>query len=215
MAVSLVRSGRQEVRVVRVDLEAHDHAVAVERQRGVVDVEVAVLRETRMEGDSVQALLDEPGLHIVAERIDVGQVEERLQLDRAVRRHRHDAADPLDDEDPSRAVAGVGDVDRVAEAVGDLDQRDLRIARQIAPGSGHVVRNARHLLRQRRYHQSDAGDGAHHGRSSSHAILPPVQASSVSSASGLLRAPAALPVRNAVLILPMPLTSIRPRGSNS
>ena len=100
-----------------------------------MDEEVAVLGEVRVERDGVQALLDEAGLHVVAERVDRGEVEERIFLHAAVGVDDLDPADPLDHEDAPGAVAGVGDVDRIAEALGDLDQRDLGIARQLPPGS--------------------------------------------------------------------------------
>ena len=104
--------GRERVRALRIDGEADDERSAVERQRGVVDEEVAVLLELRMEGDRPQALLDEAGLHVGAERVDVGEVEERLGVGLAAF-HDLDAADALDDEDASRAVVR----DRYADGV--------------------------------------------------------------------------------------------------
>ena len=119
------------VRAVRIDSVARDDVCAVEGQRCVADVEVTVLLELRVEGDGPQALLDEAGLHFAAERSVLGQVEERLLGDLAVLDDL-DLADALDDEDASRAVEGRGDADRIVESIGQFDQCDLRITRQLA-----------------------------------------------------------------------------------
>ena len=91
-----------------------------------------------MECDRPQALLDEAGLHFAAERIGLGQVEEWLGLHLAVRRHDLHAADALDHENAPRAIIGDGDADRIVEPVGDLDQRDLRIAGNLAARTGDL-----------------------------------------------------------------------------
>ena len=62
--------GCHDVRALRVCLKAHDDAIAVKRQRRVVHVEVTVLLEPGVEGNRIQALLDEACLHVRAERVD-------------------------------------------------------------------------------------------------------------------------------------------------
>ena len=102
-----------------------------------------------MEGGGVEALLDEAGLHVVAERVDGGEVEERLLVDAAVRVHDLDAPGALDHEDAAGAVAGIGDVDRIEEAVRDLDQGDVGIPWQITAGLGDLIGAGRDLAGER------------------------------------------------------------------
>ncbi len=85
----------------------HDVAVA---RAGVVDVHVPVAREVRVERQPEQAPLPAAG----RERVGVEEIP-RLQ------RPTLDDADPpaaLDDEQPARAVTGVGDAERAAQAPG-------------------------------------------------------------------------------------------------
>ncbi len=148
LAVCVDAIRRHHVRAVRVDLDPHDHPVAIERQRRVVNVEIAVVLEVGIERHRVEPLLDEARLHVVAERVDRGQVEERIVLDGAVLVDDLDAPDALDDEDAARAVASIRDVHWIVESLGHLDERDLRIARQRAAGLCDLVRRLWHLLRE-------------------------------------------------------------------
>jgi len=82
-----------------------------------------------MERQPEQPLLEEIGLYVVL------NVQERLLEELAVFIDDADAADPLDDEETATAVPGVGDVDRVDQSGGNLDELDRRIAGQCAAGS--------------------------------------------------------------------------------
>ena len=87
-----------DIRARRVDGDAKDDTGAVERQRRIVDVEIVVRLEVRVERDRPEALLDEAGLHVVAERVDLGQIEKRLVEQLAVFR---------DDSDSSGVITAV------------------------------------------------------------------------------------------------------------
>src|SRR5271170_568545 len=90
--------GGYDVRGFGIDRHAHDHRCAIERQRRIVQVDVAVLLELWMEGDRPESLLDETGLHVIPKRIDRGQVDKRRIQDLAVFPNNLDLADTLDDE---------------------------------------------------------------------------------------------------------------------
>ena len=118
-----------------IDREAHDDGRAVERQRRIVDEDVAVVLELGMEGDRPQALLDEAGLHVAAERVDIRQIEEGVGKHLAVLVDDFDAPDTFDDEDAARAVIRDGHADRIVEAVRDLYESELLCARDFAAGT--------------------------------------------------------------------------------
>lgn len=102
-----------------------------------MDEEVAVFGEIRMESHRIEALLDETGLHVIAKRVDVGQIEKGFGGDRAVGADDPDAPDPLGNEQAAGAVAGARHVGRVKEAVRHLDQRDrLPLVGKAAAGAG-------------------------------------------------------------------------------
>jgi hypothetical protein len=124
-----------------------DDRCAVERQRCVVDEDVAVLLELRMECDRPQALLDKAGLHVRAERIEVGEIDERLRQDLVVLGHHAHPPDALDNEDAARVVVRGRDADGITEAVGNFDERKLRRARDCSARLGDLGRRGRNLLR--------------------------------------------------------------------
>jgi hypothetical protein len=136
-----------------------------------VHVKVPVLLEVRVEGDGIEALLDELVLDDVAERIDLGEVEERLLVDAAVLIGDPDATDALGDEDAARSVIGRRDVRRIGEAVGDLDQRDLGIAGKRARGQGDVVSCLRQFLGLYGPHQRQQSNAGHYRNQSHDSLL--------------------------------------------
>jgi len=104
-----------------------------------VDVEVSVLGKVWVEGNSVEALLDEAGLHIVTKRVDAGEIKERILVHTAISIYDLDAACALDHEDATGTITGIGDVDRIKKAVCNFDQRDFGIARKITAGLGYLI----------------------------------------------------------------------------
>ena len=113
-----------DIRVVLRDVELHDEGVAVGMEVGEVDVEQAIVLEIRVEGESEHALLQVVTLDKHA------QVEERVGQEIAILVDDPDAADALDHEEPAAAVIGRRDVDRVGQAIGNLDELDGRVARE-------------------------------------------------------------------------------------
>jgi hypothetical protein len=142
--------GVHHVRTGGIHLEADDDAVPVERQRRVVDVEIAVGLEVRMEGHRIEALLDKSCLHVIAEWVDGGQVEERIGRRRAVLVYDLDLSYALRDEQSPGPVAGVCNACRIEEAVRHLDQRDRWRAGNCAAGFGHLIGCLGNLSRTRR-----------------------------------------------------------------
>ena len=106
----------------------HDEGVAVGVIVGEVDEEAAVVRVVGVERQTEQPLLE------VVVLDQLGQVEERLRQEVAVLVDDPDAADALDDEEPAAAVVGGGDVDRVGEPAGDLDELDGGLPGSVPPG---------------------------------------------------------------------------------
>ena len=64
----------------------------------------------------------------------IGDVEERLEQELAVPVDDPDATGALDDEEAVATVIRRGDVDGIGQPLGDLDELDLRLARQRPPG---------------------------------------------------------------------------------
>src|SRR5690625_3957085 len=108
---------------------------------------MAILRKIRMKGDRIKPLLDKARLNIAAQRVDIGEIEERILLDIAVLVDDLNSTDPLDNEDPPRAIAGGCDIDRIRETFCNLDQCEFRVTRQLAPiGARHLVLSFRNFL---------------------------------------------------------------------
>jgi hypothetical protein len=117
-----------------------------------------------MKGQRVEPLLDEAGLHVGAERVDLGQIEERLRLHHAALVDDLHATDTLDDEQPTGSILRRCDIGRVVEAFGDLDERELDVARQADAGgrARYLVARRGKSLRRRSAHkrrQQGAGQG--------------------------------------------------------
>src|SRR5215203_1134519 len=116
------------VRVVRRDMELHDEGVAIGVKIGEVDVEAAVVRIVRVEGQPEHSLFQVVALDQHA------QVEEWVWQEIAILINDPDEAGALNDEEAATAVVGSRDVDRVGQALGDFDQLDGRVARERATG---------------------------------------------------------------------------------
>jgi hypothetical protein len=125
-----------------------------------------------MERDRPEALLDKAGLHLAAERVGLGQVEEGLGQDLAIGRDHFHAPDALDHKDATGAVLGDRHPDGVVEAVGHLDKCELGIARELASGPGYLIGRLRNGLAPGRH---DSQQGHRHGKqqrlASSHGVL--------------------------------------------
>ena len=159
--------GGHHVRALGVDLEPHDQPVPVEWQRRVVNKEVAVLAELRVEGQRVQSLFDEPRLHVRSQRVDLGEVEDWLRGDGAVLVDDLDAPHALDDEHAPGPVIGRSDIGGIVESFGDLHQGQLGVARQLDAGcgAGHLIAIHRRALQTDWRQQECTGDrGPEQGR---------------------------------------------------
>src|ERR1700679_1440955 len=99
-----------------------------------------------MQRDRPQTLLDEAGLHIRAQRVEVGEIDERLGLNLAILADDPDAAGSFNNENASRAVIGGRDADRIVKSVGHLDERQLWGARNFSAWLCNVCRRPRNLL---------------------------------------------------------------------
>ncbi len=92
-----------------------------------------------MEDDVEQTLLHELAEHVAADRIDGRQIEERFRQHLATLVDDLHPSDAFDDEQTARPVAGIGDVDRVIEAIRHLDELNLRFTRKRPAYLSHLV----------------------------------------------------------------------------
>jgi hypothetical protein len=113
------------VRVVLRHAVFGDQRGAVEPQVGVAHVEQAVLLELGMKLQAVEPLFEEGAQRLVL------QVEERL-LERLAVLDDLDDARPFADEEAARTVVRRGNMHRVHEAVGHLDELDGDVAGEFA-----------------------------------------------------------------------------------
>ena len=117
------------VGIRRGDFVLHDHGRAVEPKIGIGDVEEAVLFEFRMELQTEQALFQKGTERLVLD------VKKRLLLKLAVLHDAHHAG-AFADEEPSGAVLGRSDMDRVDETIDHFDKLNGGAARELATRLG-------------------------------------------------------------------------------